>query len=116
MVESTPETTPIVAQPKIDKSLFKKQEPVTLVTCPVRQISDFQKEFRDYIITRSKFPHCKPIPGDTQHKELVMAERLLRNPDFKGYAQEKGIKFTSGSLELSYDNFNLTETLTQLLP
>ena len=100
----------------INKTLFTREEPVTFVVCPVKEISAFQKEYRDYVMTRARVPHCRAIPDNKTEKELIMAERLTRNPDFKKYAQEKGLTAKAGHITLQYEHFSLQEILKQLLP
>ena len=110
MVEST------TAAATLDKSKFTRQEPVTLITCPVAEISALQKQFRDYIIVRPKVPNCRAIDGVKDKKAIVMEERLIRNPDFKKYAKEKSLGYEASEIPLHYENFSSQEILSQLLP
>lgn len=100
----------------IDEENFVAQDPVTLVTCPVREIRAFQKTFQDYLYTRAKLPHCRAIQESPLKKQLVMTERLIRNPELKQYAQDHQIEFAKGHVELAYENYNLGEVLQKILP
>ena len=63
----------------LNKAIFDQDEEVTAIEVPVKEISPFQKAFRDYIIQRPKLRSCHPIEDNNTHKLLIMQERLARS-------------------------------------
>lgn len=87
-----------------------------------------QKKFHKYLLCRPKFKCCQPIEGDKQRKRIVFGaiQSKAELEDFNGSLKllnkdknedapqvEVADEF---KLELSYENYNMSEALKLILP
>jgi hypothetical protein len=79
----------------LDKTLFDRKENATAVYIPVKEIGTFQKQFKPFLIQRSR---VKPVlDGMVDGKKLlVMQESLGKDPSFLEFIDKTGYKVVDG--------------------
>ena len=113
----------------LDHSLFLKKVLTLSVLVPNSHIHPFQKRFGKWLLTAPKFKPCQVLANDPLRKRMILKD-LKSEPEadiklrahVESYNQEKKEEMdwivveNDHAIELTYENYNMSDALRVLLP